>query len=873
MNGSPPLPRPVAALLGRVVPQERRAEVLGDLCEDYARAAAQRSRWGARIWLCAEVTSVTWAWLHVRLRDAARLRTLVHRDARLAWRGLLRRPLASASATAMLSVGLVSVGLAWTLAYALLDRPVSNRHGHRVLRLAALEPSGRMELRFSVVELERIAADLDGTAEVGAVGLEPALIRSGQIRRQTLAEVVSPRYPDVIGMTPQIGRPLLSIDHEPGAPPAALISDLLWRDLFARRPSALGESLVVNGRAFAVMGVLRPSAPTSLLGASVDLWIPLAQGDVFFSPGWRTNRGPRALSLFVLPAHDAPALEPRLRRLTLNLESTLPDSWRRRTLTLVPGTAMLGTQRAAAEQLFGLLLALAVLILAVAGANTGGLLLAGSAAGRREAAIDLAIGAGPGAAPRRLILEGTMLGAAAGVLASCLYAWARVPVSAIALLPTLSLRLQLPDPWALLPALVLAGTAAGVLVAVGPAVWTRRQLRTYRLHAGGRGTGDRGVTRARRLLVAAQVAVALVLVVGAALFARSLDRLSHADLGVDSTGLVALDFDIEPHETAGQPPGFLAAEALRQTRGLPGVVAAAMANRAPVDSSTPTTTVAGDGTPDRSIDVTVNTVTAGYFETVGTPLLAGRSFRDDDGDAVAIVNAALARRLWTEGDALGRTLHLVSEGRMVQVIGVARDARYRDITESGLPHVYLPTRPAFGLALLVRTSREPRGLLLDVQDALDGIGAGVTGFFPRTHDDHLAIQRLPTRVASTTAAWLSGLAMVLCAAGLYGLVTWLVTLRQTEMAVRLALGATRRDVERLVLRQAFAAAGPGLVAGILLAFAGAVLARGMLYGLEAMDALAMPGGIAAVLAFVAGASWWPARRAGRTDPAAALKSI
>jgi predicted permease len=447
-----------------------------------------------------------------------------------------------------------------------------------------------------------------------------------------------------------------------------------------------------------------------------------------------------------------------------------------------------------------------------------------------------------------------------------------VRVSAIALLPTLSLRLQLPDPWALLPALVLAGTAAGVLVAVGPAVWTRRQLRTFRLHAGGRGTGDRGVTRARRLLVAAQVAVALVLVIGAALFARSADRLSHADLGVDSTGLVALDFDIEPHEAAGQPPGFLAAEALRQTRGLPGVVAAAMANRAPVDSSTPTTTVAGESTPARSIDVTVNTVTAGYFETVGTPLLAGRSFSDDDGDAVAIVNAALARRLWTEGDALGRTLHLVSEGRMVQVIGVARDARYRNISESGLPHVYLPTRPAFGLALLVRTSRDPRRLLLDVQDALDGIGAGVTGFFPRTHDDHLAIQRLPTRVASTTAAWLSGLAMVLCAAGLYGLVTWLVTLRQTEMAVRLALGATRRDVERLVLRQALAAAGPGLVAGILLAFAGAVLARGMLHGLEAVDVIAVPGGIAAVLALVGGASWWPARRAGRTDPATALRS-
>jgi predicted permease len=873
MNGSPPLPRPVTALLERVVPPERLSEVLGDLCEDYGRAAARRGRWGARIWLCAEVTSVTWAWARARLRAAVRFQARLHRDLRLAWRALARRPLASASSAAMLSVGLVSVGVAWALGQALLDRPVSSTHGHRVLRLAALAPAGRLESRFSAVELERIAADLDGTADVGAVGLEPALVRVGETRRQTLAEVVSPRYADVIGMTMQIGRPLLSIDHDPGAPPAALISDVLWRDLFARRPSALGEAVFVNGRAFAIAGVLRPSGLTSFLGASVDLWIPLEQADVFFSPGWRSDPDRRALSVFVLPALDAPALEPRLGRLTSNLAGTFPDSWRRRSLTIVPGTAMLGTQREAAGQLLRVLLALAILILGVGCANAGGLLLAGSAAGRREAAIDLAIGAGPGAAPRRLILEGTMIGSAAGLLASLLYAWARLRLSAIALLPTLSMRLQLPDPWALLPALIVAGTAAGVLVAVGPAVWTHRQLRAYRLHAGARGAGDRGVARARRLLVAAEVAVALVLVVGAALFARSLDRLSRADLGVESHGLVALDFDIEPHETLGQPPGFLAAEALRQTRGLPGVVAAAMANRAPVDTSTPTTIVAGEGTLDRSLDVTVNTVTAGYFETVGTPLLAGRSFRDDDANAaVAIVNRSLAGRLWPEGDALGRTLHLVSEDRIVQVIGVARDARYRAITESGLPHVYLPTRPAFGLALLVRTSGDSRRLLLDVQEALDGIGPGVAGFFPRTHADHLAIQHLPTRVASTAAAWLGGLAMFLCAAGLYGLVTWLVTLRQMEMAVRLALGATRRDVERLVLRQAFAAAGPGLVVGMLLAAGGAVLARGLLYGLEAVDAIALLSGVAALLALVAGASWWPARRAGRTDPAAALRA-
>jgi predicted permease len=535
---------------------------------------------------------------------------------------------------------------------------------------------------------------------------------------------------------------------------------------------------------------------------------------------------------------------------------------------------MLGTQQAAARQLFRILLALALLILAVAGANVGGMLLAGAAAGRREAAIDMAIGAGAGAAPRRLLAEGAWLGAAAAVVAWGLYSWARVWMSDITLLPTLSLRLQLPEPVSLLPLTVPAGIVVGLCVAIGPALWAARQVPTYRLHQTARSVGDRSVARARRLLIGAQVAVALVLLVGATLFQRSLDRLTRADLGVAGDGLLAFDFDIEPQDAQGRPAAVLAAEALRQARALPGVTAAAMANRAPIDTSTPVLPVALPESPGTAaVEVTFNTVTPGYFETVGTPVLHGRSFIEGERDGVVIVNEALADRLWPGGVALGRALRLVADDRMVQVVGIARNARYRAIDESGLPHMYLPTRPDFGQALLVKTVREPRRMLQAVQDMLDGIGPGVAGFFPRTHDDHLAIQLLPTRVASAAAAWFGGFALVLCAMGLYGLVTWFVTLRHTEMAVRLALGASRRDVERLVLGQAFATAAPGLVGGLLLSAGGAVLARGLLYGIGAVDAVAVLGGLVTLIAVVAGASWWPAHRAGRTDPASALRTL
>ena len=384
-----------------------------------------------------------------------------------------------------------------------------------------------------------------------------------------------------------------------------------------------------------------------------------------------------------------------------------------------------------------------------------------------------------------------------------------------------------------------------------------------------RGTGDRGVTRATRLLVTAQIAAALVLVVGAALFARSLDRLSRADLGIESNGLVALDFDIEPAEAAGQPPGFLADEALRQTRALPGVVAAAMANRAPVDSSTPPTTVAGEDAP---------TAQSTSPSTPSPPAIsrpsACRSSPDvpsamDDGDGVAIVNETLARRLWPEGDALGRTLASCRKAgwcRWSASHVTPGTAPSPTGASARLPADRAGLRPS---PCSSEPRRDPRRMLLAVQDVLDDVGPGVAGFFPRTHDDHLAIQLLPTRVASLVAAWLGGLGDVPCAAGLYGLMTWLVRCgrprwpfdwRSAPLAATWSGWCCARPLRR---------PDPASSEGCCSLPAARCGARPAVRT-RAVDAVAVLGGVAALLVVVAGASWWPARRAGRTDPASAL---
>jgi predicted permease len=356
-----------------------------------------------------------------------------------------------------------------------------------------------------------------------------------------------------------------------------------------------------------------------------------------------------------------------------------------------------------------------------------------------------------------------------------------------------------------------------------------------------------------------------------------LDALVTSDLGFPRERLVAVDFDVEPSGPVAMDLPALAREALDRTERLQGVVAAAMSNRAPIDSSTPAVEVAaGSGEARRLADVSFYLATARYFETVGVPIVAGRSFTRGETDSaadVAIVNETLARRLWPDGDALDRAMRLEPEGRSVRIVGIARDSRYRSISESGRPHVYLPTAPSFGRTLLVRTSGDARQALRDLQEALNEVGPGVVGFFPRTIDDHLAIELLPLRAAAGAASLLGGLALLLSAIGLYGIVSWFVEMRRREIGVRLALGASRAAVLRMVVRDGLSVVLAGLVVGLPLALLLARGVRAFLFQTPPADPVVLTGvGVVLLLAGTL-ASYLPARRASRVDPITALRSL
>ncbi len=238
---------------------------------------------------------------------------------------------------------------------------------------------------------------------------------------------------------------------------------------------------------------------------------------------------------------------------------------------------------------------------------------------------------------------------------------------------------------------------------------------------------------------------------------------------------------------------------------------------------------------------------------------------------MVIVNETLADRLWPRGDAIDRSLYLPTDAKVVRVVGVARNSKYRTLSESARPHLYRPTAASLGLTLLGRTSGEPYQALGAIQRALDDVGPGLVGFFPRTLDDHLAIDVLPTRAAARAATGLGTLALVLSAVGLYGLVAWFVELRRREIGVRMALGATAANVRLLIVRQALVTAIPGIGAGLVLASGLAIVARSALFGVQPLDPVALGAGVAALAIVVVSASYLPSRRATQVDPATALR--
>jgi predicted permease len=525
-----------------------------------------------------------------------------------------------------------------------------------------------------------------------------------------------------------------------------------------------------------------------------------------------------------------------------------------------------------------LLLGASGLVLLIASNNVAAMLLARAVARRRETAVRLALGATRGRLVRQLLTESLLLyvlGAAGGVLvavnATRLLARLPMPVNTPFVLDDLS-----PDGRVLAFTLVVS-LATGVAFGLVPALQSVRVDVNGRLRDDTAGAGSRRST-AQNVLIAGQMAVSLLLLVAAGLFLRALDRGRRVDLGFDPSNVAVASL------TTGTS-GYDDAKARRFYRSLrdelaqtPGVVAVTYAGDLPLSRyNSVELRIDGSAVPPASgggTRVSFVDVDAGYFEVVRMPIVEGRGFTIDDERAprVAVVNQAFARRHWPAG-AVGRTFH--RGGEAVTVVGVARDAKYSSLGEELRPFVYFAigqsAAPAYSAQLLVRTSGDPARLASAIRTAVRDFDPLLPAPATTTLSAATGGVLLPQRVAAIVTTVLGSVGLLLAAVGLYGIVAYLVGQRTREIGVRVALGAGRRDVLRLVVGAGMRPVAAGMAIGLVLAMGATRLLVSFLFGVSPLDAVTFVGGAAVLTAVALTASYLPARRAAATDPVRALR--
>jgi len=566
------------------------------------------------------------------------------------------------------------------------------------------------------------------------------------------------------------------------------------------------------------------------------------------------------------------------------LEREFPDDNRGKGLRVVASSPIPGNGAPVAAFL-AVLMGIVGLVLAIACANVAGVLLARATARRREIAVRLAIGAGRARLVRQMLVEATLLfliGAGAGL------ALARVMTTMlVSLLPTLPVPVDVSLP---LDARAMAFTlglslVAAVLSGLAPALHASRAEVLSSLKSDAQGGPER--LRLRHAFVVSQVAFSIVLVVGAALFVRALQRAADVDPGFDPRGVELASLDLALGGYTDQTGRVFARDLVQRVRELPGVASATLSAMVPLGGGglgLGGLSVPGVTPPQgrRFFDADWNVVTPGYFATMKMGLAAGRDFTDTDRErapSVVIVNETAARRWWGTLDVVGKTL-IQQDGRpgapdamrTLTVVAVARDSKYRSLGEDPRPFVYVPLQQQYmSRTTIAARSTQGQRLAADLRKLLASMNPNLPIVTAQTLEDYASLGLVPQRVAASVSASLGIVGFLLAAIGIYGVTAYMVTSRTREIGIRMALGAQSRDVVRMVLRQGMTLALIGVAIGLTLA-AGVSRALGsLLFGVGPADPLAFGGSAAAFCLIGLAACYVPARRATEIEATEALR--
>jgi putative ABC transport system permease protein len=804
-------------------------------------------------------------------------RDLVH-----AVRILYKRPLFAGAAVLTVALGIGANSAIFSVVHAVLLRPLPYPSPDRLVTLWSANPRQGFDKDVSAYpnfdDWRRQSTSFEGMSAY--FGADFALTEAGD-PAQISGALVTPGFFETLGVAPALGRTFSPSEGAAGANRVAMLSHALWQTRFGGNPAIVGRSIMLNGVPYEVVGVMPASFA---FPEKAEVWTPLAPwgryADFMQSRGSMWLRVVGRLKPGVAPA----TAQAELARIASALERQYPDVNAGIGVRLVPmHEEIVGDVR----QPLLVLLAAVGLVLLIACANVANLLLTRAASRQKELAIRAALGAGRRRLIRQMLIESLVLAGAGGVVGVLLAAWGVEALQSLA--PAdLPLATGIRIDGAVILYASVAALVTGLIFGTAPALQSAAIAAGESLKQGGRsGTAGTGSRRLRSAVAIVEIAVALVLLIGAGLLVRSFVAMNNVDLGFDPRHIVALRIDLPAarYPQGAQVTAFYDALTSR-LRALPGVESVGLGSSILLSALPQSADLTVQGRPRRepnarSAPVPYDSVTAGFFRTLRIPLLQGRLFTDADGPTsqpVVVVNESLARRFFPDGHAIGGKITFGDAGdprtRWSTIVGIVADTRRGGVNRAPWAEVYYPLAqaPDPRLYALIRTAGDPLAVARSAQAAVWSIDRNQPVQSTRTVEALLAGTQANRRFTTLLLGIFSIIALALAAIGIYGVVAYSTAQRTQEIGIRMALGASRSDVLTMVLKEGAAIGAAGLAIGVVAALALTRAMSSLLFGVGARDPVTFIALPVALLLVIVAATLIPAARAVRVSPVLALRA-
>jgi predicted permease len=819
------------------------------------------------------------------------------RDLRYGVRQLFQSPGFAAAAIGSLALGIGLNVTIFSIVNAVLLRGQALAQPDRLVEIYSGLSKDYPQLTTSYPDLQDIERGADALAGLAASSYVRGILSTGGKGALVTGETITPSFFRVLGIPIPIGREFRDDENRtPDSSPVIVVSHGLWQRSLGGSPNVIGTTVKISGVAYTVVGVAPRQFTGTIPGVAADFWVPLMMVERFSFSGVQsssqedpgtsrlTRRGNRWLFVKgrLKDGRTIEAVRGQLETIYARLRSEYPITNKDVTVSVVPAASVRfhpmldGYFRAASG---GLTIAVALVLLIACG-NVAGLLLARATARRRELAIRAAIGASRGRLIRQLLAEGLVLAFIGGMLGVAIAWWASGALQG--LLSTDVFPIPVSFDFAIDRTVLIFAVAASIFTAVvfglAPAWSASRPELVAALKASAEGD-QRTRFSTRDVLVLGQVTLSTVLLVAGALLARGLAAAQGTDLGYDPRPLSSLTFNLAMNGYDESRAKAFEERAIEALRALPGVVAVSTATRLPLspDINMDGIRIPGHHTPAEQ-ETPIDTVAVGpdYFATVNIPIVSGRAFTREDAAQdrrVLIVNETFARQYWPGGNALGQRIYRGAYTTPAwEIVGIARDHKVRSVGENPRPYLHVPDRPGRTIGLIVRTATSADTALPMLRNSLWSLEPDIVFTEDVPAEQVAATTVLPTRIGAIVLGAFGILALGLAAIGLYGVVAYAVSRRTREIGIRIALGAPRMAVLRLLASRGLAVTCGGLALGGLIGAAVGRLLTVLLYGISAFDAIAFMIAAAVLLAITSVANLVPTLTAIRIDPVRALRS-